>query len=145
MVNVDQGVYLDIEEKCGKASNDSYMYFSDANLLRVWIFDDALHAPIQTYLEQYPHGQILSDEERQTYGLTSSRFGEFIYVLDEKLAFQPSTFARNIPKGMHGYHPTVPSQQGVALHWGSPWTGDSPARMKDVYHMLNAVLEEVWC
>lgn len=144
MVNVDKGVYLDIEEKCGKASNDSYIYFSDANLLRIWIFDDTLRTPIQAYLEQYPYGQILSDEERQTYGLTSSRFGDFIYVLDEKLAFQPSTFARNIPNGMHGYHAKAPNQAGIALHAGPSWQNTDPQRMKDVYHMMYGALAGEW-
>ena len=144
MVNVDQGVYLDIEEKIGKASSDTYIYFSDANLLRVWVIDDNFHNKIQSYLEAYAHGQILSDEERQTYGLTSKRFGDFIFVLDEKLAFQPSTFARNIPKGMHGYHAKAPNQAGIALHMGPSWQGASPQRMKDVYHMMHGALAGEW-
>ena len=144
MVNVDQGVYLDIEEKCGEASNDSYVYFSDANLLRVWILDDKVTQVIQTYLEQFSHGRLLTEAERQTYGLTSLSFGDFIFVLNEKLAFQPSTFARNIPKGMHGYHSQAPNQAGVALHIGPTWQKDPPKRMKDVYQLMHGALAGEW-
>ncbi|MCP4360826.1 MAG: hypothetical protein GY796_22695 [Chloroflexi bacterium] len=144
MVNVNQGVYLDIEEKIGKASANTYLYFSDANLLRVWVFDGALRPAIQTYLEQYPHGQIVNEAERQNYGLTSPRFGDFIYVLAEKLAFQPSTFARNIPNGMHGYHAKAPHQAGIALHMGTAWPNAAPQRMKDVYGMMRDALAGAW-
>lgn len=144
MVNVDRGVYLDIEEKIGKASAETYLYFSDANLLRVWVLNEELRSAIQTYLEQYPYGQILSDTERHLYGLTSSSFGDFIFVLDEKLAFQPSTFARNIPKGMHGYHAEAPHQAGIALHAGPTWQNGAPQRMKDVYHMMHEALAGEW-
>ena len=144
MVNVTQGIYLDIEEQVCQASEKTFLYFSDANLLRVWLHDPTLKSEIQAYLESFNHGKILSEEERQIYGLTSTRFGDFIYVLNEQLAFQPSTFARNIPKGMHGYHPKAPSQQGVALHIGPAWTGKAPKRMLDVYQLMHAALSEAW-
>lgn len=144
MTDVSQGVYLDIEEQIGPANSSRYIYFSDANLLRVWVFDQDLLEPIHQYLENYKYGHTLTEQDRLEYGLTSPHFGDFIFVLHENLAFQPSTFARNIPKGMHGYHPAVPSQQGVALHLGSPWPDEPPQRMKDVYHMLDAVLKDTW-
>ena len=144
MANVSQGVYLDMEEQLGPANSNSYLYFSDANLLRVWVLDPKLMEPIRQYLENYPHGNLLTAQDRAEYGLTASRFGDFIFVLHENLAFQPSTFARNIPKGMHGYHPTVLSQQGIALHLGAPWPGSPPKRMKDVYQMLHAALAGKW-
>ncbi|HRQ36679.1 MAG TPA: alkaline phosphatase family protein [Chloroflexota bacterium] len=142
MANVSHGVYLDIEEQLGPANSGSYLYFSDANLLRVWVFDRNMMEPIRQYLENFEHGHILTEQDRKEYGLTTSRFGDFIFVLHEQLAFQPSTFARNIPKGMHGYDPKTASQQGVALHVGPPWSGNLPRRMRDVYLMLDAVLKE---
>lgn len=144
MVNVDQGVYLDIEEKIGTASADTFLYFSDANLLRIWVFDDDLYPAIQTYLEEYQHGQIVNESEREKYGLISPRFGDFIYVLNEKSAFHPSTFARNIPNGMHGYHPTALHQAGIALHSGPAWQNDIPQRMKDIYTMMYSALSGTW-
>ncbi|TFG69882.1 MAG: hypothetical protein E4H27_06665 [Anaerolineales bacterium] len=144
MVNVAQGITLDIEAYAGKASSQTYVYFTDANLLRVWVLDEGKNDVIHTYLQQLGRGQLVTPEERQTYGLTSPGFGDFIFVLDEGLAFAPSTFARHKPAGMHGYHPLAPGQQAVCSHFGPPWQGDSPQRMSDVYHMLCSALGGTW-
>lgn len=144
MVNVRQGIHLDIEEQVRRASSDTYVYFSDANLLRVWVFDEPLRDPIRSYLEQSEGGQLVTPDERQEYGITSPHFGHFIYVLEEGLAFEPSTFARHKPKGMHGYHPLAAGQQALALHLGPRWTGGPPRRMRDVYHMMRRALEGRW-
>jgi hypothetical protein len=142
MANATRGVYLDIEKRIGRATDRTYLYFSDASLLRVWIFDQALRPAIRHYLEQFGHGAIVSHREREEYGLTSPRFGDFIYVLKEGLAFEPSTFARHIPKGMHGYHPEVPSQQAVVLHIGPRLVRRPPRVMRDVYHLMRSILAE---
>ena len=57
MVNVSQGVYLDIKEQIGRTSSDTYVYFSDANLLRVWVFDEQLRPAIRAYLGQHQGGE----------------------------------------------------------------------------------------
>lgn len=144
MVNVTQGLTLDIEACAGKASSQTYVYFTDANLLRVWVLDEEKRDAINTYLQQLEGGQLVTAKERQTYGLTSPGFGDFIFVLDEGLAFAPSTFARHKPAGMHGYHPLAPGQQAVCIHFGPPWRGDLPQRMTDVYHMLRSALGGTW-
>ena len=144
MVNVTQGITLDIEAVVGKTSSQTYIYFTDANLLRVWVLDEGKRDVIQTYLQHLEGGHLVTPEERQTYGLTSSQFGDFIFVLDEGLAFEPSTFARHKPVGMHGYHPLAPGQQAVCIHLGPPWQGVPPRRMSDVHTMLNSALGGTW-
>ena len=144
MVNVTQGLYLDIESRVGPPGAQSYVYFSDANLLRVWITDEAKRAPIHAYLAHFGGGRLVTDAERAEYGLTSPRFGDFIFVLDEGLAFEPSTFARHKPVGMHGYHPLAPGQQAVAAHYGPQWEGEAPHRMRDLYAMLRRALSGTW-
>ncbi|MBN1642001.1 MAG: hypothetical protein JXA09_12270, partial [Anaerolineae bacterium] len=121
-----------------------YAYFSDANLLRVWVMDPTLAPVIEAYLGGFGHGRLLTENERCTYGLTSRRFGQYIYVLEEGLAFEPSTFARHKPVGMHGYHPLVPSQQALLAHYGPAWNGERPERMGDVYEMLRRALGGTW-
>jgi hypothetical protein len=144
MVNVKQGLTLDIETRLGKASSDTYAYFTDANLLRVWVLEEKKKDAIHAYLQQLEGGQLVTEAERQNYGLTSPHFGDFIFVLNEGLAFTPSTFARRKPAGMHGYHPLAPGQQAVCIHFGPPWRGDIPKRMTDVYHMLRCALGGPW-
>jgi len=144
MVNVSQSVYLDIEQSVAPASEKTYVYFSDANLLRVWVFDSQLRTSIQTYLETLKCGQLVTDKEREIYGLTSARFGDLIFVLYEGLAFEPSTFARHRPAGMHGYHPLAPGQQAICVHYGERWRGAAPHRMHDVCNMLRGALGSQW-
>lgn len=144
MVNVTQGLCLDIEQRIGPPGAHSYVYFSDANLLRVWITDEQKRVPMQTYLTQFVGGRLVTGKERAEYGLTSPRFGDFIFVLDEGLAFEPSTFARHKPVGMHGYHPLAPGQQAVAIHYGPRWKGAAPRRMRDLYEMMRSALGERW-
>ena len=86
----------------------------------------------------------MTEEERQTYGLTLPQFGDFIFVLDEGLAFEPSTFARRKPAGMHGYHPLAPGQQALCIHFGPEWHGNTPHRMSDVYKMMRSALGGAW-
>ncbi len=144
MVTVERGLRLTLEQAVGRASRRTYVYFSDANILRVWVEDAALREPIRAYLERFEGGSLVTEAERREYGITDRRFGDFIFVLEEGLAFEPSTFARHKPKGMHGYHPEAPGQQAVLLHWGPPWEGEPPRRMRDLHRMLVAALEGTW-
>ena len=144
MVNVSQSIHLDIERRVAPTSEKTYVYFSDANLLRVWVFNSQLRISIRMYLETLKCGQLVTDKERQTYGLTSPRFGDLIFVLDEGLAFEPSTFAHHKPAGMHGYHPLAPGQQAICVHYGERWRGAEPHRMRGVYDMLRGALSSQW-
>ena len=47
MVNVTRGITLDIEAYVGKAASQTYVYFTDANLLRVWVVDQGIKDNIQ--------------------------------------------------------------------------------------------------
>lgn len=140
MVNVQKGVYLDIEEEVGPATERSYLYFSDATLLRVWVFDRDLLGTIGAYLNDLEFGRIVSEEERRRYGLVSERFGDFIFVLNEGLAFRPSTFARNIPRAMHGYHPELPSQRALLVLFGREVACGNPTRMNDLFQLQKGLL-----
>ncbi len=144
MVTVKEGVSLALEREIGPSSSATYVAFSDANLLRVWVMDERLRAPIAAYLRAFAGGRLVTEAERREYGITNPRFGDFIFVLEEGLAFEPSTFARHKPKGMHGYHPEAPGQQAVCLHWGPAWQGAPLRRMRDLYRMFVQVLEGRW-
>jgi hypothetical protein len=140
MANVRSGVHLDIEARCERSGLRTYLYFSDTTLLRVWVYDETLHQPLAQFLGFLPRGHLLTEEERQHYGLTNPAFGDFILVLEEGYCFEPSTFARHIPKAMHGYHPQLPSQWGVFAHDGPPLHSPPPQEIVDVYPLLQDAL-----
>lgn len=110
MADVRGAVTLQLESVVGRPGKGRYHYFSDSTLLRVWVHDEALGPPIAAYLQEAQVGRLIEHEERLAWGIAHPRFGDFIAVLDEGLCFKPSTFARNIPAAMHGYHPEVASQ-----------------------------------
>jgi len=140
MANVKGGVYLDIEEGVGRAGRETYLYFTDATLLRVWTFNESFKARISSYLADLGYGRIISSEERTLYGLTSPRFGDIIFILNEGFAFEPSFFARSIPRAMHGYHPELLSQKGVLLHMGHQPLAEKPKRATSVFRILKEAL-----
>jgi len=142
MANVRGSIPLDIEARCGRMELRRYLCFSDATLLRVWIYDQALRRPLAKFLGSLPHGHVLSEAERRRYGLTHPAFGDVILVLGEGYCFEPSTFARHIPKAMHGYHPELPSQWGIFAHDGPPLPGPPPQEMVQVYPLLRDALRE---
>lgn len=142
MANVRGGVRLDIEAHCGRSGLRNYLYFSDATLLRVWVYDEALRQPLAEFLGSLPLAHLLTEEERRHYGLTNLAFGDFILALEEGYCFEPSTFARHIPEAMHGYHPQLPSQWGVFAHDGPPLDRAPPQEMVDVYPLLKNSLQQ---
>jgi hypothetical protein len=53
---------------------------------------------------------------------------DFILVLNEGVVFQPRSLSNKVPRGMHGYHPELPSQKGVFAAFGAPLPGDAYPR-----------------
>lgn len=119
MADVHGAVTLELEKVAGPPGAGRYHYFSDSTLLRVWVHDEALGPAIAGYLQDAQVGKLIEHDERVAWGICDPRFGDFIAVLDEGMCFKPSTFARNIPAAMHGYHPEVSSQHAVLAGLGA--------------------------
>ena len=115
MVNVEDRVTLDLERKIGPPSPQTYYYFLDSTLLRVWIFDDTLKEDIEYYLKTVSLGTIVDDETRSRYGITLGKWGDIIFLLNEGCVFSPDFFGKGQSKAMHGFHPELESQKGVFL------------------------------
>ncbi len=143
MADVRAGVVFDIEADAGPPGPGRYLYFTDSTLLRVWVYDPLLGPAIAEHIQSSPVAHLVSHDERVAYGLTNPAFGDFIAVLDEGMCFKPSTFARNIPAAMHGYHPDVPSQHAVLLHQGAHPPKETATRTLDVFGVLDAALGRV--
>ncbi len=139
MADVTGGVTFDPTPTLGRQGRHRYLFFSDSTLLRVWVRDPRLEAPVAEEVAAVPGLTVITDAERQAYGLTNPDFGRIIAILDEGRCFEPSTFARHMPVAMHGYHPEVASQHAVLLHRGAhpPAPAD---RTIEVFSILDASL-----
>jgi hypothetical protein len=115
MANVEKGVSLNLEQKFGVGGMNSYLYFLDSSICRIWYFDRTLQDKMEDYLCSLHVGTILSRNERERYGCRSNRWGDTLFLLDEKYSFSPDFFGKKLPKAMHGYHPDILSQQAVLM------------------------------
>ncbi len=115
MAPVTDTVSVKLENKFGPSRPDTYMYFIDATILRAWSRDSNLTNSIEQYLTELGHGQVLSQEERKRYGISSARFGDLIFLLDEGVVFIPSFFGKRFPLAMHGYRSELESQAGMLV------------------------------
>lgn len=106
---------LDLESVLGRADPKRYVSFVDSTIVRVWTDNPSILARARDYLEGRSH--VLSEVERERFGITNERFGALIAIARDGTVFTPSHFhGRVIPKGMHGYHPDARSQWAV---WAS--------------------------
>lgn len=115
MATVNKKICIDLESKFGPANENSYIFFIDATMVRIWVFNNNLRYEIESYLSQKETGKIIEENERKEFGITSREFGDIIYLLNEGSVFIPSFFGRRMPKAMHGYHPYLESQHGIFL------------------------------
>lgn len=140
MANVTGSIELIVENQFGLPNPHSYFYIQDSTMLRIWTFDDSKRKEIEQFLNHQPYGKIITDDERAKYKLTSSKFGDIIFILNESLVFSPSFYGRKLPKAMHGYHPELTSQQGVLLYNNPLPSGlRSMQRTTDVYRLITAL------
>jgi hypothetical protein len=140
MADVHGGVRFGIEAALGPARADRYLYFTDSTLVRAWSSDPLHLWRVQDFVAGVPRLRVVTDAERATYGLTNPSFGDVIGVLDEGWCFEPSTFARHIPRAMHGYHPDVESQHAVLLHRGSHPPTLAPERTLEAFQVFEEAL-----
>ena len=115
MANVNKSVDINMEKEFGRAGEDTYLYFVDSTMLRVWIFDAKKKVELENHLNGLNCGKIVNPEERIRYGIASEKFGNIIFLLNEGNVFSPGFFGRKIPKAMHGYRPECESQAGLCL------------------------------
>jgi hypothetical protein len=115
MSDVDEGVPFDIRKVLGRPGKDTYSYFIDATFFRVWLNNNELKKKLIEAFIEVKQGHVLSKSERNSYGLNNVEHGDVIFLLDEGKMFSPSFFGKDICKSMHGYDPTLESQQGTII------------------------------
>jgi len=115
MANVDEGVSFDIRAILGVPGKSTYSYFIDATFFRVWLNNKELKTKLINAFNDVKAGHVLSDKERNKYGLNNIEHGDVIFLLDEGKMFSPSFFGNTVCKAMHGYAPALESQKGTMI------------------------------
>lgn len=140
MANVERTVHVDLEQRFGKPSSKSYVYFSEGTLWRIWCPDMTLRNEIDNYMCSIADVHRLTAEERKEFGITNPQFGDLIYYTPEGVMFAPSYWGPRPSYAMHGHHPHAPGQHGVCL---SNRAGDFTGQVKatDFYRVLKESLE----
>lgn len=140
MSNIETTIRLDLEKAFGRPSTDTYTYFSEATILRVWVHDPELRDRIANHLDHIEGLRAFRDDEREADGITRPEFGDLIYYTDEGVQIVPSFWGPKPSFGMHGHHPRHPGQHGVCLA-SRAGLFDGSVRAKDFYQVLAAQFE----
>ena len=135
MCHVTESVEFDIRKVVGKPGPESYSYFVDATFFRVWLNDQRLKPILLAAFEEFGNGHVLTDEERNQYGLTKPSHGDVIFLLDEQKMFAPSFFGKEVSKAMHGYDPNLESQQGTLIS-SFPTNSETKVHAQDIYDLV---------
>jgi len=112
MANVQRRIQMTPEKYFGYVCHETYVYFLDSTIMRVWCENERLANSIGDWLSNLDCGQLISEITRREYGLASPSFGKHIFVLHEGNEFGPSFLGNKLAKAMHGYSPMCDSQQG---------------------------------
>jgi hypothetical protein len=127
-----------------------YIAFIDSTLARFWFPDEERRTRILASLADVP-GTVLSDEQREKYGIAFSdrRYAQDVLVADEGVVLHPNyfagpflRFARKYPElAMHGYLPEAPSSQGIFFHRGAALEAPlpDPFSATDIFAVVDAI------
>ena len=146
MANVHNVQTVCLEEVVGDSSPETYVYFLDSVMLRVWSDKPELRTLISHYLTGLDCGVLLDEEARAIGGLQDKRWGDLIFILNEGIVFNPTTYGRGVPKAMHGYQPQNDSQVAVLAYKGQNLPDllqsmpSQDIRTRDVYAMIKHII-----
>lgn len=145
MSNVGGGISVFPEKALGCLESKTYAYFTDSTIMRVWVRSNSLRSKAENYLNNLECGKLLSSKERKKYGILDPQFGDFIFLIDEGLVFEPSFVNRGgLPKAMHGYDPMHINQKGIFLtNYSSPrlLSEEGPTSI-DVYTIFKEAIQK---
>jgi hypothetical protein len=144
MANVVGEVELDLEGVFGRARPGRYLFFLDATMARVWIFDEGMRSDIEAYLRAQSFGSTVDQATREQYGIASRPAGDILFLLNEGLGLCPTFFGRRTPKALHGYAPELASQQGLIAYGGpGPDLFAENPTVSDLYPLMDSALQRV--
>lgn len=115
MADITRRIDLELEKRLGCVSHDTYVYFTDSTMLRVWCFDEAIRRKAHGMLEGVDFGTLLGEDQRREFGVVNPAFGDLIFVFNEGCTPCPSFAGGLRTKALHGYLPDNENQHGVLL------------------------------
>ncbi len=121
MVNVVEHHNLDAQVLQGLpyAEPDDYIAFRDSTAARFWFFKPAAEQAVRKRLQDIPWGTIIDDDAKRRYRIdfADNANGDLIFLLNPGVVLMPNYYQGDgaPPKGMHGYDPDVPDNQGAIL------------------------------
>jgi len=141
MTPVSEGIQFNVEKYISGFQKD-YFYFIDATMARIWILNDKKRDEIEDWLEgSNTPGMILDLETRKKWGITSEKFGDIIFLLDDGKMFIPNFIGDLGCKAMHGYLPTHATQLGIIASTKKLDNDDATIVADDVYMTLESFLD----
>lgn len=111
MSTVNQKVDLELQKHFGKPGEKTYVAYSDTAMMCIWAQDEKLREKLKAFLSEKECGHLLTESDRQKYGITSPQFGDIIFNLCEGYVFADNWFGKSIRRprpegcGMHGFWP----------------------------------------
>jgi len=115
MLNIWQKLEEEIDLKLGK----DYVVFLDSTMARFWFKDERAEREIKGLLQNLPGGRILEEEDYVKYRIRfrDNRYGDLIFLANPGVLIYPNFFQMSGEpcRGMHGYDPEEPDNQGVFL------------------------------
>ncbi|MBQ4082554.1 MAG: hypothetical protein IJC55_04580 [Clostridia bacterium] len=101
MSTVQQSVRIDLQRHFGKESPKTYFCYRDTAVMCVFATQNALKETIAAYLQSLPYGHLLTESQRQYYGVTDRDFGDLIFVLHEGFVFEDNWFGKAARRSLH--------------------------------------------
>jgi hypothetical protein len=93
MAQVETEVSFDIESNL-PGVGDRYGYFVDATMARVWTNCSEVTTQVLSWIESADlPGRVLSAAERETWRISTTDFGDIIFLLQEGAIFVPNFFS----------------------------------------------------
>lgn len=143
MVDVSQVINFNIEKFFGPMNKDKYLYFIDSTYMRVWVKDKSLLSKFKEYLSNQKFGELLSEVQREEFGLTNREFGDFIFRGNEGVMFVPNFYGGRVNKAMHGYDSYLNSQNSIFSKIDFNKTVlNLPTTSKEIYSYLHKACDE---
>lgn len=154
MATVESSITVDLEKSFGKQSMSTYFAYIDSCIMRVYCPDKKYIEPISGYLQENKAGHLLTESEREYYGITDRNFGGLIFNLFEGSTFDKNWFGYALRKenrvgiagngiGMHGFWPAdhiTDHSAVIMLKSADKVLTDGYASYRDVYKMASKLI-----